>query len=163
MSMDQSSTRNGSKNKQLLATTTSIISLLSQTIQHQRLMRILKTPSSYTVPNFVQVRNLTANTDNEPHAYNPLCCDKLHGHFQPNPIVESQIEGWSINESEHHEHRQHGTPAPTIRSNNVQQVHDHFQPIRHVTKHIHDHTTVRGKAISSHIRLLQTNMQQYPQ
>jgi len=59
--IDQSSTQNESKNQQLLATATSITFLSSQTIQHQvgRLMRILK-------PNFVKVRDSTANTDTEP-------------------------------------------------------------------------------------------------
>lgn len=74
--MDQPSTRNGSKNLQLLATTINIASLSSQTVQHQRLMRILKFPPSYIESNFVKVRDSTANTDTEPHAYNPLCCDR---------------------------------------------------------------------------------------
>ena len=86
--MDQPSTRNGSKYQQLLATATSITSLSRQTVQHQKRMRILKPPPNYTVSNFVKVRNLTANTDAKPHTYNPLCCDRLHGHFQPNPIVK---------------------------------------------------------------------------
>ncbi|AES69093.1 hypothetical protein MTR_3g022210 [Medicago truncatula] len=46
--MDQPSTRNGSKNQQLFATTARIMSLSSQTVQHQRLMRILKPPPSYS-------------------------------------------------------------------------------------------------------------------
>jgi len=77
--MDQQSTRNESKNQQLLATLTSITLLSSQTVQHWhqtgRLMRILKPPWSYIVSNFVKVRDLTANTDTEPHTYNPLCYD----------------------------------------------------------------------------------------
>jgi len=52
-----------------------------------RPMRILKPHPSCIEPNFVKVRDSTANTDTKPHAYNPLCCDgKLHDHFYPNPI-----------------------------------------------------------------------------
>jgi hypothetical protein len=69
--MDQSLTRNESKNQQLIATTTSITSLSSQTIQYQtsRLMRTLKPPPSYIVPNFMKVRDSKANTDTKPHAH----------------------------------------------------------------------------------------------
>lgn len=110
--MDQPSTRNGSKNKQLFATTARIMSLSSQTVQHQRLMRILKPPPSYSAK-LCEGERFNRQHGYRTHAYNPLCCDKkLHDHFQPNPIesnsnpIEGQIEGWSINESEHREHRQ---------------------------------------------------------
>ena len=132
--MDIPSTRNESKNQQLLTTATSIASLSSQSIKHQtsRLMRILKR-------NFVKEIRPPTQIQNS-NAYNPLCCDcKLHDHFQQNPTesnskpIEGQINGWSINESEHHEHREHGN---TQTHHSQQKVNGHFQPKKPITKHI---------------------------